>query len=292
LPGGDEHREDRSMADVELVVTDLDGTFWDARSKVGPAVIAAVAELERRGMPLLVATGRRLTTTRDPLAVAGLQPPAIVLNGAMGVDLATSDRFHLAPFPRDGALAAYDAFTSVGLSPVVYVDHPRYDVFLGRSPDTSTRHVRDLGDTAGRRWGADDASSVLELRQTVADERVLGFSMIGVPFERAEAAYAALMGVAEAHLDRSIDHPGFAAMTVAPLGQSKWDGVLAFCEHRGLDPSKVMAIADGPNDLELLANAAVRVVPKVAHPDVLALATTVIASAEDGGWAEVPSLLD
>jgi hypothetical protein len=272
-------------ADVDLVVTDLDGTFWDAGTNVHPSVLAAVAELERLGVPLLVATGRRLTTTRDPLAVAGLQPPAICLNGAMGIDLATSERFHLAPFAPEGALAAYDAFTSVGLSPVVYVDHPRYDVFLGPEPSTSARHVQDLGETAGRR------SSGQELRDTVAEERVLGFSMIGVPFEPAEAAYAALMGVAEPHLDRSIDHPGFAAMTVAPLGQSKWDGVLAFCAHRRLDPSKVMAVADGPNDLELLANAVVRVVPKVAHPDALALATAVIPSAEDAGWSEVPSLL-
>jgi hypothetical protein len=271
--------------DVELVVTDLDGTFWDAATRVHPSVLDAVDELERRGMPLLVATGRRLTTTRDPLAVAGLRPPAICLNGAMGIDIATSERFHLAPFSRDGALAAYDAFTSVGVSPVVYVDHPTYDVFLGPEPSTSARHVRDLGDTAGHR------SSPQELRDTVAEETVLGFSMIGIPFEPAEAAYAALMGVAEAHLDRSIDHPGFAAMTVAPLGQSKWDGVLAFCAHRGLDPAKVMAIADGPNDLELLANAAVRVVPKVAHPDALALATAMIPSAEDAGWSEVPSLL-
>ena len=272
-------------ADVELVVTDLDGTFWDAGTNVHPSVLAAVAELERRGVPLLVATGRRLTTTRDPLAAAGLQPPAICLNGALGIDLATTQRFHRAPFSRDGALAAFDAFTSVGLNPVVYVDHPRFDVFLGPRPDTSARHVEDLGGTAGRR------PSVAELRDTVADECVLGFSMIGVPFDAAEAAHAALTGVAEAHLDRSIDHPGFAAMTVAPLGQSKWDGVLAFCAHRGIDPSKVMAVADGPNDLELLAHAAVRVVPKVAHPDALALATTVIPSAEDAGWSEVPSLL-
>ena len=34
-----------------------------------------------------------------------------------------------------------------------------------------------------------------------------------------------------------------------------------------------MAVADGPNDIELLTNAAVRVVPKVAHPSALALAT-------------------
>jgi hydroxymethylpyrimidine pyrophosphatase-like HAD family hydrolase len=277
------------MAAVELVVTDLDGTFWDAETMVGPSVLAAVAELERRGVPLLVATGRRVASTREPLGRAGLTPPAVVLNGAMGLHLGTLDRFHLAPFPVTEALAVYDGFVSTDVSPVVYVDHPRYDVFISDQPSTHTSHVRQLGDTAGVRPGSTSPQD--DLRAVVAETPVLGFGVIGVPFDAAEAAFAALVGIAEPHLDRSIEYPGLAAMTVAPRHQSKWDGVLAYCEAHGLDSTKVMAVADGPNDLELLTNAAVRVVPEVAHPSALELATAVIASAEHAGWSEVPSLL-
>ena len=205
-----------------------------------------------------------------------------MLNGAIGIDLATSERFHLAPYPTGEALAAYDAFTRVGLSPVVYVDHPRYDVFLSETPDTHSGHVEALGDTAGR---FDD------LRQAVAEHPALGFSMIGVPFPAAEAAFASLQGVVEAHLDRSIDYPGLASLTAAPKDQSKWDGVLVYCAAHGLDSTKVLAVADGPNDIELLTNAPIRAVP-VAHPSALELATTVIPSAQDGGWAEILTLLD
>jgi hydroxymethylpyrimidine pyrophosphatase-like HAD family hydrolase len=279
------------MTAVDLVVTDLDGTFWHTDDHVPAAVLAAVAELERRGIPLLVATGRRLASTRDPLARMGLSPPAVVLNGAQGVDLATGDRFHLAPFPTDEAMAAYDAFMSVGLSPVVYVDHPRFDVFISQSPDTHPGHVRSLGDTAGRRWAPDPRSAIDDLRQAVADTPVLGFSLIGTPFPEAEAAVAALEPIAEAHLDRSIDYPGMASLTAAPRGQSKWDGVLAYCALHHLDPGRVLAVADGPNDLELLAHAAISAVPKVAHPAALDLASTVIPSAQDGGWAEILLLL-
>ena len=279
------------MSAVELVVTDLDGTFWYHDLQVAPSVRAAVAELERRGVPLLVATGRRLSSTREPLAKVGLAPPAIVLNGALGLDLRNLERFHLAPFPMDEALKAYDAFVSVDLSPVVYVDDPRYDVFISDSPSTNPAHVQALGDTAGVRWGPTSRSAVDDLRTAVAESPVLGFSMIGVPFDAAEAAFAALAPFVEVHLDRSIDHPGLAAMTVAPRGQSKWDGVMAYCEARGIDSTKVMAVADGPNDIELLTNAAVRVVPEIAHQSALELATTIIPSAQDAGWSEVPSLL-
>jgi hydroxymethylpyrimidine pyrophosphatase-like HAD family hydrolase len=74
---------------------------------------------------------------------------------------------------------------------------------------------------------------------------------------------------------------------VAPRGLSKWDGVRAFCDARGLDPTRVLALADGPNDLELLDHAAVRLVPAAAHPEALALAHHVIPAAADGGWAAV-----
>ncbi|MGV3759526.1 MAG: HAD family hydrolase [Actinomycetota bacterium] len=268
------------MAAVDLVVTDLDGTLWHTDDHVPGPVLSAWAELERRGVPILVATGRRLASTRGPLARVGLAPPAVVLNGALGVDLASGDRFHRAPFPSEEALAVHDAFASVGLSPVVYVDHPRFDVFLGADPDTNPAHVEQLGDTAGR---TDDG----DLRAVVATEAVLGFSMIGVAFSAAEAALGAVGRRAEVHLDRSIDWPGTASLTVAPRDQSKWDGVLAYCGQHELDPTRVLALGDGPNDVELLTGAAVRLVPEVAHPDALDLATEVIPAAAEGGWAAV-----
>jgi len=275
------------MPAVELVVTDLDGSLWHTDDHIPVEVLQAVATLDSRGVPLLVATGRRLASTQEPLGRFGLTPPAVVLNGALGVDLASGARFHCAPFPTDEALAAYDAFTSVGLSPVVYVDHPRHDVFLSRTPDTNPAHVAALGDTAGRRWSPTTRGGSDELRRTVAEEAVLGFSLIGVPFEPAEAAAAALAPMVEVHLDRSIDFPGMASLTAAPRNQSKWDGVLAFCAAHGIDSTKVLAVADGPNDLELLDGAAVGLVPEVAHQLALDLATHVIPAAEHGGWAAV-----
>jgi hydroxymethylpyrimidine pyrophosphatase-like HAD family hydrolase len=267
---------------VDLVVTDLDGTLWQTDDHVPDRVVAAVAELERRGVPLLVATGRRVASTRAPLAAVGLAPPAVVLNGALGLDLATGERFHRAPYPTAQAVAAIEAFASVGLRPVVYVDHPRWDAFLGPDPSTNPNHVRQLGDTA----------TTDDLARVAAEEAVLGFGMIGVPFADAEAARAAVGDLAEVHLDRAFDYEGLASLTVAPRGQSKWDGVQAFCRVHGLDSDRVLAVADGPNDVELLDNAALRAVPAVAHPVALERADHVLPPAHDGGWADILTLLD
>jgi hypothetical protein len=269
------------MPAIDLVVTDLDGTLWHTDDHVDRKVLEALDELERRGVPLLVATGRRTASTRAPLARIGQAPPAVLLNGALGLDLATGRRFHRAPFPAGEATAALAAFTSVGLEPVVYVDHLRFDVFLSSTPSTHPGHVQALGDTAG----------IDDLTRVCAEEAVLGFSMIGMPHRDCVAASDALGDLVEVHVDRSLDYPGYGSMTAAPKGQSKWDGVTAFCTARGLDRDRILALADGPNDIELLTNAAVRLVPAVAHPAALALADHVIPAASDGGWADVLSYL-
>ena len=262
---------------ISLVVTDLDGTLWHTDDRVDDGVVRAMGRLDELGVPLLVATGRRLASTRAPLARIGMAPPSVVLNGALGVDLATGERFHRAPYPTEEAEAVLAAFRSVGLDPVMYVDHPTYDVFLSHTPSTHVEHVRALGDTA----------AVDDLGRVAREEAVLGFSMIGVPHADGVAARDAIGGLAEPHLDRSLDYPGLASFTAAPKGQSKWDGVLAFCASHGLDPSRVLALADGPNDVELLDHAAVRLVPEVAHPSALERADHVIPAAAEGGWARV-----
>jgi HAD superfamily hydrolase (TIGR01484 family) len=266
---------------VSLVVTDLDGTLWHRHDEVHEDTMAALAKVAELGVPLLVATGRRVKTTREPLARVGVAPPAVVLNGALGVDLASGERFHRAAYPTGQAIEVLAAFTSVGLSPVVYVDHPRYDVYLAPAPSTHPDHAAMLRPTAG----------VDDLERVVAEEVVLGFGLIGIPVEAGEAAVRAVGGRAELHLDRSLDHPGMSALTVAPRGQSKWDGVLAFCAARGLDATRVLALADGPNDVELLDHAMLRLVPGNAHRSALDRADHLIGPAVDGGWAEVVRFL-
>lgn len=267
------------MADrrVSLVVTDLDGTFWHVDDDLRPEVARAAASLADLGVPLLVATGRRRASAAVPLARAGLTPPAILLNGAIGIDLATGERFHVAAFPRNEARTVLDAFTGVGLSPVVYVADPDVDAFVAPATSTHPEHHRQILDTG----------ATGDLDRVVAEHDVLGFSLIGVDTDAATRAADAIGDHAETHLDRSLDYPGLASMTVAPLGQSKWDGVLAFCRRHGIDPDGILALGDGPNDLELLDNAAIALVPAVAHPAALERADHVIGAAADGGWVAV-----
>lgn len=260
-----------------IVVTDLDGTLWHHDDQIDPVVIDAIAEVERRGVPLLVATGRRLASTAAPLARVGVHLPMVVLNGALGVEVDGVTRFHTSPYPRDEATAVLAACRSVGLDPVVQVDHPEVEVFMSTTPGTHPDHVDTLRPVA----------EFDDLDRVVAEESVLGFSLLGIDSSAGADIVRAIGTTAESHLDRAIEFIGDASLTVAPKGQSKWDGVLAYCAAHDIDATRVLCLADGANDIELLDNSAVRLVPEVAHPGALERADHVIPAAFDGGWAAV-----
>jgi hydroxymethylpyrimidine pyrophosphatase-like HAD family hydrolase len=265
------------MADIELVVTDLDGTLWWAED-VHPRTLDAWRTLEDRGVPVLVATGRRVGSTRAPLARHGLAPPAVVLNGALVLDLATDERIHRHHYSRVDASLVLDGFRGVGVEPCVYVDGGEIEVHVGADPSTHPDHLRSLGTTPA-----------VDLEAIIAELPVLMFGLMGHDRGPLQEVGRRLEGMAEVHVAR--DHYGGYSCTVTPLGLSKWVGVSTYCERHGIDSTRVLAIGDGPNDRELLEGARIAVVPRDAHPESLALADHVVASTRVGGWAEIVELV-
>jgi hypothetical protein len=267
---------------IELVVTDLDGTLWSYEQADHPdaRTLAAWRTLELRGIPVVVATGRRVSTTRDPLAELGLAPCAIVLNGALALDLATGDCFHRHQFDPARAAAVLEAFRAHGLDPCVYVEHDDLDAYVSDQPSTSPSHLASLGPRA----------VCADLDDVVATSGVLSFGVFGLAESalRDVASTVGDHGEARVLRDTWSEHHG---LTVAPVGLSKWTGVVAYCELHGVDPSRVLAIGDEVNDLELIASAAIGVAMADAPDSVLAVADHVVPPTAEGGWAVILDLV-
>lgn len=259
---------------IELVVTDLDGTLWTNPREVAPETRAAWRALEARGIAVMVATGRRVTSTREPLAALGFTPPAVVMNGAIGLELATGTRFHEHVYDRAAAIEVLRLFLEHDLEPCVYVDDDQIEVCIGENPSTHPNHLEFLGALAVQR----------DLDEVVQTERVFMFGTMGHAPERVAALIDGLAPTAVAHAQS--DFLSNYSFTVIPRGLSKWAGVVAYCEHAEIDPARVLAIGDGPNDVELLTHAALSVVPERSHADALAVADHVV-----GQWGDILDLV-
>jgi hydroxymethylpyrimidine pyrophosphatase-like HAD family hydrolase len=270
----------RGNGAVQLVVTDLDGTLSDADERIHPASVAAIRRLRAGGIPVLVATGRRPRMACAVLEAGDLVGPAVVLDGALGVDLRDGRVFHQVAFPTWAATRVLDAYGTAGLSPCVYVDRPDVDLVVGEHPSTHPDHL-----ARARPWVATE-----DLARVVATDRVYAFAVVGRPAPMLEPVLRAIGPAGSASIVHDLIYGG-STVQVRPPKVSKWSGVLAFCADHGIDPGRVLAVGDGANDLELLEGAAVACAVATASPAVLARADHILGPPAGGGWAAVLDLV-
>src|SRR5919112_2256122 len=171
MPVPDPRGNGRGNGAVQLVVTDLDGTLSDAAERIHPASVRAIRDLDAAGIPVLVATGRRLRMACAVLEAGGLTGPAVVLDGALGLDLRDGRVFHQVAFPAPAATKVLEAFQAAGLSPCVYVDREGVDLVVGDHPSTHPDHL-----ARAMPWVAVD-----DLAGVVAAEPVYTFAVVGRP---------------------------------------------------------------------------------------------------------------
>ncbi len=269
-----------TSAAIELVVTDLDGTFWHGHEQVHPTSVPAWRAIEALGVEVMVATGRRIASTRDPLARHGLAPAACAMNGSLLVDLATARRVHTHAHEPDAARHILDGFAAHDLRPCVYVDHADFDIVHDGPSSTHPGHFASLAATARE----------VAMSAVVGRIPVLMFGIVGHAEAPLHDVAATIGDAAEVHVSGP-DQWGGYTITATPRGLSKWDAVTRWCSESGRDPQRVLAVGDGPNDLELLEGAAIAVVPATGSPEALERADHVVAAPSEGGWAEILDLV-
>lgn len=263
---------------VELVVTDLDGTLWDSEGVVHARTRQAIAALRDRNVALLVATARRGKSTRTLMEHNDIELDAVLLDGALGRTFGEGETFHRRAFLPSQARAILVALAQVGISPCVNLDACDQDVICPPESTTSRDHRRWL-----EPWILDAS-----FEEAVKDHAVLSLSVAGCDPGQMELAAVALSTrhPCEVSVSRDLTYGG-CGLSVRPLGANKWTGALAYCESRGLDSSRVLAVGDGSNDIEMLKNAAVSIAVAGGSKDALRIAQSAIGPPSVGGWAGV-----
>ncbi|MCQ3811944.1 MAG: Cof-type HAD-IIB family hydrolase [Acidimicrobiia bacterium] len=265
-------------------MTDLDRTFWGLDCVAPAAHLDALVELEAAGHVVLAATGRRLQNISRLFDLNGLELPAVALDGSVGMDFATKERFHRIAFDPAALWKLLDILEVHGIRPCLYIDdhgEPGGDVAMPENPSSEPSHLRFLDE---------DVNHALSPVDVEAD--VLELVLTGLPSHLAHLAaksvHSQSLGVAR------VDEPdplyGGSRLTVSPPGVSKVSGVEAFCQWTG-QPFDFAAIGDGINDLELLEAASISIAIANSHASQAANPDHIIDSPERGGWATVPRLV-
>jgi hydroxymethylpyrimidine pyrophosphatase-like HAD family hydrolase len=230
---------------------------------------AALESLRVRGIPVVLATGRRWTTLKrvlDRLGLWDLADYAIINNGAVIKDLRTRTLLHHEAFEPGAVGAAAAALDGFGWDPLAlaYVPDGGPDVYHRR---LSLRN----GDFTGKNEGyCELITDFGELEARAVVELIL----IGSEADLSRAPEALRALPLETALIKNTVY-AHHMLEITPRGVSKFAGARRLGARLGLEvsgPAGAVAIGDSANDLPLLREAGRAVAIPHAPPFVHAVA--------------------
>lgn len=251
-----------------LVATDLDGTLVRSDETVSAESARVLAELDRRGVPVVFVTARPLRWMEELWSMVGAHGLAVVSNGAILYDVTRREVREVVGIDRDAGLRLVEtiarAVPGAGFA-IECVDGIRQDerfVDVHRASDDAPRgRLADL-------W---DAPAVkLLVRDLEADPEELRRAVVAAVGDAPVATW-------------SVDH----LVEISAPGITKAATLERVAAELGVEAADVVAFGDMPNDLPMLAWAGTSYAVANAHPDVLAAADHVAPANDDDGVAQI-----
>lgn len=248
---------------VRAVFIDMDGTLLTASNNISHRNMEAIYGLINQGVQVFLATGRHYEVTAPYHKEIGLRTPMICLNGA----------------------AIHEAETGRALQmKIVQLNEERFHHLTTENPCNVMIHTanglycKETNEEIDywTKVGQIPPRYIGDLRQANYQD-VLKYSVrIGAPRPELSAMFKN-----EAEVINWDD--GFELL--AP-NVSKWSAIKSLLNTFRISPSEVVAIGDGPNDIEMLRNVGTGVAMRNASEEVKAAADFVTGHHENDGLAE------
>lgn len=267
-------------ARIALLAIDIDGTLVTDDNRVAPETRSALHRARRRGLKLLLATGRRYRTTRRAMEQLSMRLPAVCLGGAL---IKTSDgkTLHSEPFGLGQIVRLLALARNRGQALVL-----QRDAYGRGGPDfVVDAAVRWSGPTRSYVAAGGDSGVSDEAPERTGCDDILVVGAFG-PRDRLRLLQGdiAEAGEFETVLVESRRTPGWYLETT--LGRvDKWTGIRRFAAAAGIDTAAICAVGDAANDLPMIRGAALGVAMENAEPVVREAADWTTGSNEENGVA-------
>jgi Cof subfamily protein (haloacid dehalogenase superfamily) len=257
------------MADIKLLLADVDGTLVTKEKVLTERAIAAVQALRKRDIGFAVTSGRPPRGMAMLIQPLGIDTPLAGFNGGMWVnpDLTPIEARTL---PREIADRSVALLRAAGLDPWVY------------SGEDWLVHDKDAPHVAREEWTVKFAPKVVSEFGTALDHAV---KIVGVSDDlpRVEAAETQVQGALGDHASAARSQPYYIDITHPEANKGFAIGYLA--QRLGLKPEQIATIGDQPNDVLMFRRSGLSIAMGNASEAVQKQATRVTASSEDEGFA-------
>lgn len=234
----------------KLLALDMDGTTLNSEKKISPATANAISELLKRGVEVVVATGRGLAELNDYKEDLKTMRYGILISGGMVYDFQNKKSLSAHPVPENLIFEVIDAglaenamvhMLTTDKSVARYDDVENVEKFhMGIYKDMYRRNSTYCEDF--KKYVRENPGEVLKVNLY---HRSLESRARNV--ERLKKTGLTLVFAEKTNIEAS------------PPNITKASGLVELCKILGIDISETVAVGDAENDLEILQTAGVGV---------------------------------
>ncbi|MBR2673896.1 MAG: HAD-IIB family hydrolase [Mogibacterium sp.] len=228
-----------------MVALDLDGTTLNSEREITPRTIAAFEECKRKGVHIVVSTGRTYSTLPENVTGAPGIEYAITSNGAHINYIKTGEAIYdnfLAPSAVEEVArlkVSTNAYIEVFIDGIAYTDESYYEeVRLNGCEYRSAEYV-----LWSRRPVPDITRLMLENK-----ERIENVNFIYPTLDMLEMARPAVEAMENATITSSFPNN----LEVGGPTTSKKTALIELMSRLGIDKSELMCCGDAPNDIQMI----------------------------------------
>jgi Cof subfamily protein (haloacid dehalogenase superfamily) len=259
---------------IKLIAFDIDGTVLNSQSEILPSTKRAVAELQARGMPMTLVTGRCVNSAAPIARELGLRGYLVTYDGAYVCD-ADEQPVHALSLGVERTRLVTELSDAAGCHAIYYRGPKPYYIYRRSSLDDP--FVRRFVEVEKEKFylTVEDAWALDGEEEIDIDPLV-----IWVLGQNADVASFHLQ--LRAQTDNTFDsflspvweqfYPEFAdsysQVTIRPHGVNKYEGLRVVLERLGIAPEETMAFGDWFNDEPMLDRVGYPVVMGNAVPEM------------------------
>lgn len=255
---------------IRLVAIDQDGTLLDRHGQLSEQNGRAIRRVLAQGVMVIIATGKSPASARGVVAGLGLEAPGVFTQGLIVMAADGSVLFEKGLAPETAVSVIHFAETHQ-LPILAYCgermlaaqenkySHLLHDHYHEPQPEIVGSLLPWVGNITMNKLLISDESNTASTRAAL--EQLVGNR-------------AVVLQAVQEYLE------------ILPPNTSKGKGLLRLLAHLQIDPTEVLAIGDGENDLEMLQLAGIGVAMGNAGTAVRAIANHVVASNDHNGVAE------
>lgn len=259
--------------DIQLIVLDVDRTLLSDQNVLSERNKQALAAAQARGVRVMLATGKTFASCAELMATLNIQTPSVFVQG-------------LVVHNPDGAIRHQQTLDPMVVRRIVpYAESQGHLVVAVSGTRLMSKSADSRSDFLATQYGEPPVEAVGSLVNIAATQPINKLLVIGNDGRAARAM--------RWQLDKQMDGKVHLVMThveqqveVLPPSVSKGRTVAAVAKELGIPASKVLAVGDGDNDIEMIQFAGFGVAVGNASEGLKRVAKHVVASNNDSGVAE------